>query len=572
MTLEAIRRMLAALGYEVRFRDGEWAEVALMREGEAWLGAGRDRAQALEAALHKACPSLLARTLLQSVLSPGTDEDGAEAGSSAARPGSEGRAPARIDGRPEGSAVLELKPVPSELLPDLGAGMLGGGPQNSEGPTDAMVQAFGRIPSPPTDGRNGKPSGGGGLLRPSGIRAPTLRNTPPPLVRRDSIPAPRYDVTRSLDELDILADRIRDSREELGLCSPDRQRLAMLAWICEARAHTDAFPEDQRIRDRVGAISRQLTEIGKTFWPGSVTALQLQMQPRDLPRHVLGGPASTWSRAAELAERALRSLEYSDERRGFDAYGWADATQAAVPPPAAAEVIASLFEEIEAVGGPLAQNAVPRDQDARPEPEQFQTWVRKLRCLRLADIDPDRWARAAGRLRWWSSQREATLAQGARELEPAFAPDVSWAQLLQPAGEGDTGEGVGEAEKTTTTPALSTAPARMFEEVRAATAGKRLVFVSMRRDPDLQAQLKEALPAATLDWRVAEPKRLEALGEAIQQGAYDMVLGAIGFQSQGTDNLLARACRQAGVKYLRVNRGRPLVCLRAIARDFELLG
>ena len=114
------------------------------------------------------------------------------------------------------------------------------------------------------------------------------------------------DPEEALDDLDILMDRIRDTRQELGLCAPDRQRLAMLAWICLGRSHADAFPDDLRIRDRVSSISRQLTEIGKTFWPGSVTALQLHMQPRDLPRHLLGGVASTWRRAAELAEQSLR--------------------------------------------------------------------------------------------------------------------------------------------------------------------------------------------------------------------------------------------------------------------------
>src|SRR5436190_18738666 len=38
----------------------------MLREGEAWLGRGRDRASALHAAVHQACPSALARELLSS--------------------------------------------------------------------------------------------------------------------------------------------------------------------------------------------------------------------------------------------------------------------------------------------------------------------------------------------------------------------------------------------------------------------------------------------------------------------------------------------------------------------------
>jgi hypothetical protein len=293
------------------------------------------------------------------------------------------------------------------------------------------------------------------------------------------------------------------------------------------------------------------------------------MQPRDLPRHVLGGPASTWARAAELAERALRSVEYSDERRGFDAYGWADATLTQPPPKSPSSTLEKLMSELESVGGPIAHNAVPRETDARPDPALFQRWIRRLRWLRCADVDPDRWARLAGRLRWWACHREAALAPAARELDASYSPEQSWAREL------------GVHEEEAEAPKLGVAngdgihgggsfPEHVLEDLRSAMSGKRMVFVSTRRDPDLQTRLKDALPSATLDWRVAEPRRLEALVEAIQQGAYDVVLGAIGFQAQGTDNLLARACRQAGVRYLRVNRGRPIACLRALARDLAI--
>src|SRR5207253_8537080 len=81
-----------------------------------------------------------------------------------------------------------------------------------------------------------------------------------------------------------------------------------------------------------------------TSWPRDWSS---DVCSSDLPRHVLGGSASTWSRAAELAERALRSLEYSDERRGFDAYGWADTAHALPPPPArAVELLDALFAAI----------------------------------------------------------------------------------------------------------------------------------------------------------------------------------------------------------------------------------
>ncbi|MEO1336889.1 MAG: hypothetical protein AAFV29_14680, partial [Myxococcota bacterium] len=112
---------------------------------------------------------------------------------------------------------------------------------------------------------------------------PLERPAGPPLIRPAPAPPPP-DFSAALDALACLSERIRDARVELGLSAPDRMRLAILAWICEARAHTDHFQDNARIRDEVAAISRQLTEIGKAFWPGSVTALQLNMHPSDLPR------------------------------------------------------------------------------------------------------------------------------------------------------------------------------------------------------------------------------------------------------------------------------------------------
>lgn len=510
MTSGAKRALLESAGYEVRFRDSEWVECLLSSGEESWLGRGRDREAALEDALRAALPSRLARELLERELLRST------------------------------GATL---PAPPEH------GGIQAGPTGEPGPARAAgVEAPREEPEP--------------AVRAAPPRVlPQRIPMPPPLVRRDAIVA-RLDPERSLEELDVLMDRITDSRDELGLCAPERQRLAMLAWICEARAHTDAFSDDTRIRDRVGAISRQLTEMGKTFWPGSVTALQLQMQPRDLPRHVLGGPASTWARAAELAERALRTLEYQDERRGFDAYGWSDAGRLSPGPPDPGAQLEGLALEVERLGGPLSSGAPARAAEARPEPATFRVWVRSLRWLRGSDADPDRWARIAGRLRWWVSQRDAGLAPAARELDASYLPDQPWSVELGAPGLLEQGAPAAEG-------GFRRLSDHVLENIRSAMSGKRMVFVSNRRDPDLQSRLKDVLPSATLDWRVAEPRRIEALGEAIQQGAYDVVLGAIGFQSQGTDHLLAKACRRAGVKYLRVNRGRPIACLRALARDLD---
>lgn len=375
----------------------------------------------------------------------------------------------------------------------------------------------------------------------------------PPLVDREPRP-PRNDLVLALEELRVLDERVRDSRDELGLCTPDRQRLAILAWICEARAHTDVFPDDEQIRDVVAQISRHLTEIGKAFWPGSVTALQLQMQPRDLPKHLLGGMATTWTRAAELAERALHSLEHTDERRGYDEHGWADYAFTQPPPADGPATLDELVLELESYGGPIERFAEPRDPSARPSEERFLRWIRTLRWLRGSHVDPERWARASGRLRWWAGRRDPALTPHGKELDSSFVPARPWAEILHRPG----------ASSSTNGP-----PSELLSNARGHCDGKRLVIVSHRRDPELRGRLDRALPTAQIEWAVAEPKRLQELVGKIQDQSFDLVLGALGLQAPTPDRSLALACRIAETPYLRVNRGRPVACLRAITQRFE---
>lgn len=54
---------------------------------------------------------------------------------------------------------------------------------------------------------------------------------------------------------------------------------------------------------------------------------------------------------------------------------------------------------------------------------------------------------------------------------------------------------------------------------------------------------------------------------AIASGRYNMVLSATGFLYRRVDGQLADACRGVGIRYIRVDKGRPMASLRALARD-----
>lgn len=366
----------------------------------------------------------------------------------------------------------------------------------------------------------------------------------PPLARKEDgeFPSPE----RSIEALETLSERIRDLRPELAACSAERQRLCMLAWICEARAAAELHPEDGAIREWVTGISRTLTDIGKAYWPGSVTALQLHIQPRELPRHLLGGTASTWSEAAEMAERALRTAESGAGASGRDAFGYADGAHLDPPPEAPEGLLHRLVAELEAEHGSLERGAEPEHgRDRVPDPNRFRGWVRQVRWLRRSAVDVDTWARAMGRLRWWSHRRAQlpTL-----ELDADFAPDRPWAEHVPEVSPG-TGR-----------------PPPLRPEARAALEGRRLLFVGHRRDPELMALLQREVSDLRVDFRLAEAGFLRQLQSNLGEGGYAWVAGALGLQDKVGDSTLAAACRDHDVPYLRVHFNDPNRVLEGLSR------
>lgn len=102
-------------------------------------------------------------------------------------------------------------------------------------------------------------------------------------------------------------------------------------------------------------------------------------------------------------------------------------------------------------------------------------------------------------------------------------------------------------------------------------AGRKALFVSNRTDRELEARLQEAL-GLELTWSDGSPRRLESAASSVGDGGYDLVMVATGFQSHAADGLLSKAAKKAGVPYVRVYKGRPKACFRALARTFGVAG
>jgi len=105
--------------------------------------------------------------------------------------------------------------------------------------------------------------------------------------------------------------------------------------------------------------------------------------------------------------------------------------------------------------------------------------------------------------------------------------------------------------------------------VRSRVRGKSALFVSNRDDPDLKARLEDRL-GLDITWCDGNPRKVQAQCESISRRSYDLVLIATGFQAHTIDGILARAARSGGVPYVRVFKGRPLACVRALARSLGL--
>lgn len=103
------------------------------------------------------------------------------------------------------------------------------------------------------------------------------------------------------------------------------------------------------------------------------------------------------------------------------------------------------------------------------------------------------------------------------------------------------------------------------------TRGRRALLVSNRNDRQLAA-LYEELFGFRIDIESGDDvRKIQAACERIGNGSYDFVLNASGFSLHTTDGLLAKAARGRAI-YVRVERGRPVACAQALARDLGLEG
>jgi hypothetical protein len=110
---------------------------------------------------------------------------------------------------------------------------------------------------------------------------------------------------------------------------------------------------------------------------------------------------------------------------------------------------------------------------------------------------------------------------------------------------------------------------RLRRIVRSRVEGQRAVFVTNRPSPDIEERLHELLGIDVSTFE-ASPRRVDALCERIANRKYDIVLSATGFQHHTVDSAISKVAKSVQIPLIRVDRGRPLACVKAIARELGL--
>lgn len=235
--------------------------------------------------------------------------------------------------------------------------------------------------------------------------------------------APR-DLRSILADLQLVAARVEAGIPEAALMAPPLQKLHVLAWIARARTLEHEAGRARSASDACGAIARRLTVLCKTWWPGSVRALQLDATPDRASREQGLAPASRWLDVALAAEARLEELiaePPSDD-------GWRDSAVLSPAPEDGATEIAFAVKTIERLIAPL--RSAPTHDGPRPltrdEELQLEDAATRLRWSRPVAPDPEEWGAAIGRLRWVVAHKRGGP-RLPRLLDPTHIARPSWA-------------------------------------------------------------------------------------------------------------------------------------------------
>jgi len=427
-TRSRLLELLEAAGYRVHEVRREWAECLLTRDRERWFGRGVDAADAMRAAVAQALPSQLGWELMLDALSLPREAQGeglpAEADDAASTgPLGTGAADLSTAEAETGSASHEA-PAPSADAPTDEAS-----PRQAETPADSIAETPAAAPD--------------ATSLPTPVEAPVDAGPPEPATAgaRPARPTarrlPKMSPREAIEALDDLRKVVGEERHvEFARWTPPRQRLFLLAAVTEGRAIVEAAGEDGEVFGNMAGLAGFLSALAGSFWPGQITALHLDCLPGDCAQDLGVDPSKaprSWLEATEMAEARLDEIIGEAEALGFDEDGWADASETA--PAAPEDILNEVVNLIEAAAGPLEQKPGFVEGGSMATFERMRRGplleaARKLRWLRHAPVDPERWGRAMGHLRFLAERAPREFDPLGRVVQEDYAPPGGWALSL----------------------------------------------------------------------------------------------------------------------------------------------
>jgi hypothetical protein len=103
-------------------------------------------------------------------------------------------------------------------------------------------------------------------------------------------------------------------------------------------------------------------------------------------------------------------------------------------------------------------------------------------------------------------------------------------------------------------------------KLRAQLAGRRAILVSNRGKSTIDQWLREHLGLTVEVIETKRQRKLESARNAIRSGRCDLVLVVTEFVGHNVEYTLKPICKQLGVPFVAIGKGRPQACLIALGR------
>ena len=111
----------------------------------------------------------------------------------------------------------------------------------------------------------------------------------------------------------------------------------------------------------------------------------------------------------------------------------------------------------------------------------------------------------------------------------------------------------------------------LFVTAREFCRGKNMLFISNRKDKELEAKLNDLFDFDEVDYREAgDIRKINSVCNSMRINEYDLVLMITSFNSHVAHTMISRQAKKSALPLVLVSKGRPNACARAIVQAFKL--